>query len=68
MKVLTGPAGGGKSMLLHLCALDCHASSDWLDCYVPSTAEYNHMDDNKVADILLRRLLCAKYAVFNKIL
>ena len=64
--VLTGPAGAGKSLLLYLCALDCHNTKNWLVWYIPSTKEYDDYTDNEMAGNLLGSLLRANIDVFTK--
>ena len=64
--VLTGPAGAGKSLLLYLCALDCHNTKSWLVWYIPSTKEYDDYTDNEMAGNLMGSLLRANIDVFTK--
>ncbi|KAI3661743.1 hypothetical protein MP638_003751 [Amoeboaphelidium occidentale] len=52
-KVLTGPAGVGKSLLLYLCANDCIKSKKWFVVYIGMTSKFHDMPDELVARNIL---------------
>jgi hypothetical protein len=64
-RVLIGPAGAGKSLLLYLCALDCHNSQKWLVWYISNTAQYDSKTDKEVANNLLKSLLKTNHDIFQ---
>ena len=50
-RVLVGPAGVGKSLLLYLCARDCILNGNWLVLYIASTTRFDR-DVNAAAEIV----------------
>ncbi|KAI3634661.1 hypothetical protein MIR68_007042 [Amoeboaphelidium protococcarum] len=44
-RVLYGPAGCGKTLVLYLCALDCLQSQEWLVFYVPELSKFDGVSD-----------------------
>ncbi|KAI3645321.1 hypothetical protein MP228_011485 [Amoeboaphelidium protococcarum] len=54
-RVLYGPAGCGKTLVLYLCALDCLQSQEWLVFYVPALSKFDGVSD----------LDCARNLIYN---
>ncbi|KAI3639675.1 hypothetical protein MIR68_002369 [Amoeboaphelidium protococcarum] len=56
-RVIVGPAGVGKSLLLYLCARDCIVKGSWFVLYIASTTRFDEQEDTRVSVEILNMIL-----------